>query len=32
MLLIVDACRTVIGKTEVKGTLEDLEEDASTAL
>jgi hypothetical protein len=32
MLQKVDACRTVNRKTEVKATLEDLEEDASTAL
>jgi hypothetical protein len=32
MLLKVDACRTVTGKTEAKGTLEYLEEDVSTAL
>jgi hypothetical protein len=32
MLLKVDACRTVTGKTEVKGKLEYQEEDASTAL
>jgi hypothetical protein len=32
MLLKVDACRTVPGKTEVKGTLENLEKDVSTVL
>jgi hypothetical protein len=32
MLLKVDACRTASGKTGVKGTQEDLEEDVSTAL
>jgi hypothetical protein len=32
MLLKVDACRTVIGKTELKRTPEDQEENVSTAL
>jgi hypothetical protein len=32
MLLKVDACRAVIGKTDVNRTLEGLEEDVSTAV